>query len=230
MCHLFTFYLWSASLILCVLMVQREEKFRSVLHADILVLLVLEFVSGKIFWTICSSFAFYLWSASLVLCAWRRLRENCAPGYQWRHVSLLFVCDIVTTVPFFYPLFVECEALDRVCMVQSENRKGVFSVWYSQKLPPLTPTVSKGQSGGQSGSNECFLRFPVKRKGLNHQGHRTTLGRARNSYKRLVRYVFLVCEMSYNTALKLFGLSPLHINPGTWERGPGNQRPPVALK
>lgn len=159
MCRLFTFYLWSASLIVCVLMVQREEKFRSVLHADILVLLVLEFVSGKIFWTLCSSFAFYLWSASLVLCAWRRLRENCAPGYQWRHVSLLFVCDIVTTVLFFYPLFVECGALDRVCMVQSENRKGVFSIWCSQKLPRLTPTVSRGQSGGQSGFHTCFFFF-----------------------------------------------------------------------
>lgn len=49
--HVPLFYLLfveGVSRFVCVLMVQREEKFRSVLHADTLVLLVEEFVRGKI--------------------------------------------------------------------------------------------------------------------------------------------------------------------------------------
>lgn len=60
----------------------------------------------------------------------------------------------------------------------------------------LTVTISKGQRRGQSGYNECFLRFMVCRGRVKlHHGHETPSGNPRAPGTHLVEQVNLSDEM-----------------------------------
>lgn len=60
---------------------------------------------------------------------------------------------------------------------------------YCQSLQPLTSTTPKGQKGGQTAANECFLRFKSLKKSDYHQCHRNTQGNDPNFHDVLVKCV-----------------------------------------
>lgn len=69
-------------------------------------------------------------------------------------------------------------------------------------LDQPTSTVSKGQKGGQSASNECFFRFPMHRKARTTRVIKLPLIMPNNSCS-LVKYVNFDKEVFSNTRLSL---------------------------
>lgn len=59
---------------------------------------------------------------------------------------------------------------------------------YSQTLSPITSATSRDQKGDQLDFNECFQVHGTE--GLsNHQGHKTTPGKAQNSLESFVKCI-----------------------------------------